>query len=82
MDRSHRPDHTNEGVDVSGDLIFANLAGVSDDGRVFAGYEDVPSLGGYVSWVVVIPEPVPALSPFALLALGSALTLAGIALRR
>jgi len=71
-----------KGVDVSGDLSFAYLTAVSDDGRVFAGSEDIPSLGGLVSWVVVVPEPVPSLSPLGLLALGCALTLAGIALRR
>jgi probable HAF family extracellular repeat protein len=71
-----------KGVDVSGDLTFANLTAMSNNGKVFAGSEDVPSAGGIVSWLVFIPEPVPALSPFGSLALIFALALAGLAVRR
>jgi probable HAF family extracellular repeat protein len=71
-----------KGVDVSGNLTFASLEAMSSNGRVFAGYEDVPSAGGYVSWVVVVPEPLPALSPFGSLALIFILALAGLAVRR
>jgi uncharacterized membrane protein len=72
-----------KGVDVSGLLDFTNLVSVSENGRVFTGYEWSPALVDGVSWVVVIPpEPVPALSLLGVTALLSSLALIGLSTLR